>query len=235
MKVFILSHDPKAIRFLSGAIMAYSEQKYIDIEVQVFRKIRDYLVNFDTPDLIFIDDNMEMKPAVENARIVRGKDGKAAIVLLSSSPDRVFEAFSVKAHRFLTKPITQADIFDAIDSYRKELFTYRVIIAKVHDSFRIFSSEEIFALIADGNHTRIMTRDEVVDVLSPFSKIEVQLPDEYFYKCHRAYVINMKHIARITADQIEMTNHASIPISRRRKLDFHVRYSEFVKGHTFKD
>lgn len=235
MNVFLLSSDAKTIRFLTGAVKTYSEQKYIDIDVKVFRRMRDYLLEFDKPDLIFIDDNLEMKPSIENARVVRSKDGRAAVVLLSTNPERVFEAFSVKTHRFLTKPITQSDIFDALDSYRKDLFSDRVIIAKLEDAYRVFSSEEVYALIADGSHTKIMTSDELVDILTPFSRIETQLPDEYFYKCHRSYIINLKHIARFTQEQVEMTNHAIIPISRRKRLDFHMRYSEFVKGHTFSE
>lgn len=235
MLIFIMSSDAKTVRFLTGAVAAYSEQKYVETEVRTFRKMSDYLANMEEPDLIFIDDNVEMRPSVENARIVRGKDGKVAIVLLSSNPERVFDAFHVRAHRFLTKPIIRADIFDAIDSYRKDLVTYRVVIAKVNEGFRIFTSEEIYALIADGNHTRLVTEEEVVDTLSTFTRIESQLPKEYFFKCHRAYVVNMKHIATLTHEELTLTNDTVIPISRRRKLDFHVRYAEFVKGHTFKD
>lgn len=131
MTIFIMSSEPKTVRFLTGAVKTYGEQKYVDVETKVFRKMRDYLLEFERPDVIFIDDNFELKPSVENARVVRTKDARAAVVLLSSNPERVFEAFAVKTHRFLTKPVTQADIFDALDSYRKELYSDRVILAKV--------------------------------------------------------------------------------------------------------
>lgn len=233
MTVYIISSDQKTARFLSVAVQAYSEQKYIQINVKVFRRIREYLMDFDKPDIIFIDDNVEMKPSVENARIVRGKDPGVSIVLLSTNPEKVFEAFTVKTHRFLTKPITQNDIFDAIDSYRKDLFTGKGIIAKVENAFRVFSSEEVYALIADGPRPKIMTRDEVIEVLTPFSRIETQLPEEYYFKCHRSYVVNMKYVAKFDSEQIELTNHSTVPISRRKRMDFHMRYAEFVKGHTF--
>lgn len=233
MTIYIISNEPRTIRFLTGAVSAYSNQKYVPIETKVFRKSREYLADFSRPDMVFVDDNIDMKPSVETARLIRSRDGKAAIVLLSSSPERVFEAFSVKPLRFLSKPVTQADIFEAIDAYRKELFTYRVIIAKVQDSFRIFTSEEIYALIADGNHTRLVTKDEEVEILTPFTKVEIQLPEEYFFKCHRAYMVNMKHIAKFDTDEIELTNRLVVPISRRRKLEFTRRYAQFVKGHTF--
>lgn len=233
MTIFIMSSEPKTVRFLTGAVKTYGEQKYVDVETKVFRKMRDYLLEFERPDVIFIDDNFELKPSVENARVVRTKDARAAVVLLSSNPERVFEAFAVKTHRFLTKPVTQADIFDALDSYRKELYSDRVILAKVDHGFRVFPSEEVFAVIADDDHTSIMTRDELVDSFTTFTNIETQPPEEYFYKCHRSYVINLKHVAKFNSEQIELTNHAVVPISRRKRLEFHVRYSEFVKGHTF--
>ena len=79
MNIFILSNEPKTTRFLTGAVKTYGEQKYVDVETRVFRRMRDYLLEFEKPDLIFIDDNFEMKPSVENARVVRTKDSKAAI------------------------------------------------------------------------------------------------------------------------------------------------------------
>lgn len=235
MLIFIISTEQKTIRFLTGAINAYSRQKYVEIEMRSFRKLTDYLANTEEPDIIFIDDDVEMRPSVENARIVRGKDGKAAIVLLSNNPDRVFDAFGVRTHRFLTKPIVRSDIYDAIDSYRKDLVTYRVVIAKVHDAFRIFASEEIYALVADGHRTKLITEDEVIEVNSTFAKIETQLPGEYFYKVHRCYMVNMQHIANMNSETVTLTNRMVIPISRRKKMEFHVRYTEFIKGHTFKD
>ena len=233
MIIFLISNDTKTIRFLSDTLEAYSNQKFVEIEIRVFRKNREYLLNFEMPDLIFIDDNVEMRPSVETARIVRTKDPKAGIVLLSTNPERVFEAFSVKPHRFLIKPFTQEDVFQALDSYRKELLAYRVIIAKVDESYRVFSTEEVYALVADGRYTKIMICDEMVSVQTPFAKIEAQLPEEYFFKIHRSYVVNMKHIAKFTTEQVEMTNHSVLPLSRRRRLEFHVAYAEFVKGHTF--
>lgn len=235
MNIFILSSDPKTIRFLTGTLRTYREQKFIEVNTKVFRRMRDYLVEPTVPDLIFVDDNLEMKPCIENARVVRNKDNRTALVLLSSNSNRVFEAFTVKTHRFLTKPVSVNDVFDAIDSYRKDVFSDRVIIARVDHSYRVFSSEEVYALIADGSHPKIMTNDELVDVATPFNRLENQLPDEYFYKCHRSYVINLQHIAKFSTEQVELENHSTIPISRRKRLDFHMKYSEFVKGHTFRE
>lgn len=79
MKIYILSNEPKTVRFLTGAIKTYGEQKYVEVETKVFRRMREYLQEFDKPDLIVIDDNFEMKPSVENARVVRTRDGLSLI------------------------------------------------------------------------------------------------------------------------------------------------------------
>ncbi len=235
MNIYILSSDPRTARFLTRVVTTYGQQKYVEIETRVFRHMKDYLMSFEDADVIFIDDNFEMRPSVENGKIVRTKDAKAALILLSVNAERVFDAFGIKAHRFLMKPITQADVFDALDSYRKDLFSYRIIIVKVESGFQVFSSEEILAVTALGKRAQIMTMTDRIDTLTGYMQVETQLPEEYFYKCHRSYIVNMKHIATIEAEEMVLVNDAVIPVSRRKKTDFLLRYSEFVKGHTFKD
>ncbi len=235
MNIYILSSDPRTTRFLSRVITAYGQQKYVEIETRIFRHMKDYLMCFEYADVIIIDDNFEMRPSVENGKIVRTRDAKAALILLSVNAERVFDAFEIKAHRFLMKPLTQSDIFDALDSYRKDLFSYRIIIVKVETGFQVFSSEEIFAVTSLGKRAQIVTRTERVDTLTPYSQVESQLPEEYFYKCHRSYIVNMKHIATVGTEEVTLVNEAVIPVSRRKKTDFLLQYSEFVKGHTFKE
>lgn len=235
MIIYLLSNDPRTIRFINRVVSAYGEQKYLEVETRVFRSMKDYLMNYEDPDVIIVDDNFEMRPSVENGKVARAKDGKAALILLSINAERVFDAFDIKAHRFLMKPLTQKDVFDALDAYRKDLFSYRIIIVKVEEGFRVFSSEEIFAVVAVGKKAQILTREEQVDTVTNYMQVESQLPEEYFYKCHRSYIVNMKHIAVFDTETVTLTNDAVVPISRRKKTDFFLRYSEFVKGHTFKD
>lgn len=235
MNIFILSSDDKTIRFLKQALGTYEKHKYFQITITVYRSVKTYFTATEKPDMFFIDDGLEHRTCVETARLVRSRDSKASVVLLSNNSERVFDAFPVKPHRYFLKPLTQSEVFEALDAYRKDFITYRIIIVKIDDTFRVFSSEEIIAVVGEGSKTNLMTKTETLELQTPFSQVESQLPEEYFYKPHRAYIINMKHIANFTPEELVMVNKAAIPISRRKKLDFFVRYSEFVKGHTFTD
>ena len=38
--------------------------------------------------------------------------------------------------------------------------------------------------------------------------------DEYFYKCQRSFIVNLRHVLRIGSDSVVLKNGAEVPISR---------------------
>lgn len=235
MRIFLLSGDGRTTRFLQKAIHMYEEQRHIRMDIQIFVSLRNYMEVQTIPDMIIVDDTFDGKTSVEVAKYIRNKDSKAALILLSVHSEAVFEAFSVRAHRFLMKPVAQSDIFDALDAYRKDLFTYRCIIAKVEETYQVFSSEEIYAVYSEEKQVKVVLKNQVMETGTSFQQMEVQLPDEYFYKVHRNYVVNLKHILSFSGEEIKLRNQVTVPLSRRKKMDFLIRYTEFVQGHTFTD
>ena len=48
--------------------------------------------------------------------------------------------------------------------------------------------------------------------------LESLLPNQYFFRAHRSYIVNLKKIERFTAQYVEIKNEV-IPISRKRKQE----------------
>ena len=38
--------------------------------------------------------------------------------------------------------------------------------------------------------------------------------DEYFFKCQRSFIVNLRHVLRIGSDSVVLKNGAEVPISR---------------------
>jgi len=233
LNVGILSTDQKILSFLQKTIDEYSQRKFEEITVVTFAKMRDYLNDEQFFHILFVDEDFENRSAVEAARLVRTKDPKVAIILLTHNPEKVYDSFTVRAYRFFLKPVTQSAIFEAFDSYRKELFSSRIIIVKEGNSYFSYSSEEIYHVTANGKESILHLRNRERRVNSSYNQVMVQLPEEFFYEVHRGHVINMRHIRLFNPDFITMNNGDEIPISRRRKVKFFVDYSKFVRGHAY--
>ena len=233
MRAAILSNDENLISLLKNYTDEYAIRKFIIIETSVFRNLKMFLNSHMEFDIIIVDNFPGKRSSTETAKLVRVKHPYSALILLSSNPDNVYEAFAVKAHRFFLKPISKDMICEAIEAFRKDQCSYKFIVAKIGNSFRAFSTGEIMYIAAEGKSTMIYTKREALQTSTPYHQILSQLPEEYFFKCHRSFTVNMGHIREFSFEYIYLTDNTVLPLSRRRKMDFCIKFNEFVKSHTF--
>ena len=75
-------------------------------------------------------------------------------------------------------------------------------------------------------YTKVFTKDNAnFELVSkPLKHFSDQLESNaYFYKCHRSYLINLKHIKQFFKQDggyLLMSNQKNIPIAKNKKEDF---------------
>lgn len=75
---------------------------------------------------------------------------------------------------------------------------------------------EIVWFESDKNYVEINTTDKKYLIRTSLKQILEKLPDNYFVKCHKQYIVNILHIEGIKADEIEIQSQR-IPMIRNLK------------------
>lgn len=233
MRIALLTKSQNIEGTIRRVAMDISLRRFFNIEVSNFFSLKNFLLSSLEFDIIFVDDDVENRKSVETAKFIRNKFPETPIVLLSNTSSEVYNAFSVKAYRFLVKPIDPLEIAEAIEAYRKEQFSYKLVIAKSEGAFHSFCPDEIIYVETDKRGCILYTGGGAIHVSTPFLQITEQLPEEYFYLVHRSYSVNMMHIRTFSQISLIMKDGTEIPISRRRKMNFFIKYNEFTKSHNF--
>lgn len=228
----ILTADPSMRRFLNETIYAYGRRRQVDIQCRNADSLHALQEPGPRCDLLFLDDGVESRSPLENARVLRSRKIETPLVLLSRSPDGVFDSFEVDTYRYLVKPISQTAIFESLDGIRKRMVADRVILARVGTSYHAFRSDEIFLVEASGKDCLIHTGGGSYHVANSYAETTGQLPAEYFFTVHRSYTVNMERVRSFDTGSITLDNDLKCPLSRRRKTDFYRTYSRFVRQHT---
>ena len=60
----------------------------------------------------------------------------------------------------------------------------------------------------------IHTSSGKITLRKKISEIEELLPSEYFVRCHRSYIVNVKYIKSILKNHVLLEDGVEIPISR---------------------
>jgi DNA-binding LytR/AlgR family response regulator len=181
--------------------------------------------------LIFLDVEMNDLSGVETARRIREMDKNVMFVFITAHPKYVPDAFIVGAFQFLTKPL-QRDFFvrefeRALQTYHKTIHSYKIaykgqtIILKVGD---------ILYIETYGRLLRACTQASEYEFAGSISVEEKKLLDYDFIRCHKGYLINMKHIASVNKSDFVLTNGTVIPISKHMKNEVLNRFNRFVSG-----
>ena len=82
------------------------------------------LLHFDTqsPDIIFIEESLTEECGMECIQLFRKKDANVKIIILSTNNnfDLVKKAFKNNANGYLSKPISERKLYNALDSIKNE-------------------------------------------------------------------------------------------------------------------
>jgi DNA-binding LytR/AlgR family response regulator len=59
--------------------------------------------------------------------------------------------------------------------------------------------------------------------------IEDRLYEHDFFRIHKSYVINLKKVTRISGENVILEGGAILPISRNRRKEFLIRFTQFMR------
>lgn len=232
MKIGIISTEKKTVSALYKVITNYSMKKLFVSQIDIFSDANKFLKSPDDFDILFLDDTPKIQNILNAAKEIRTLKPSLTIILLSTNRDYVYEAFPLKIYRFIIKPFSEAIIYEALDAYRRDRLANGYIIVRVGKKYTTFFIQDIFYIDGYNRNCTIHTRNDAIATNTYFPSIEEQLPKEFFFTCYRSISVNMMYVREFSATQIVLHNGVTLPLSKRRKMDFYVVYNEFVKGHT---
>lgn len=182
-------------------------------------------INAQKPDLVFLDIRLKNGTGFD---IVDKLTCKPKIIFTTAYSEYALQAFKVHAVDYLLKPIDEQELTDSVAKLEKHLaarqpqiphsYTYTVSGEK-----KSIGYDEIFYFESSGTHTYLATETERLLLPKNIGEIEKELTGAKFYRTHHSYIVNLKKIRSIDVKrngQINLSNHAVIPVSQRRLSDF---------------
>jgi len=99
-----------------------------------------------------------------------------------------------------------------------------LIPIKTFDGIVFMKIIKIICVIADGKHTLFyaIDRTKILRCVSPLKEIEQLLPSNFFFKCHRSYIINLQHLKKFDEAErkIYLSGNYEVTISKECVHDF---------------
>lgn len=176
-------------------------------------------------DIIFLDIIMDDLDGLETARQIREKAYDRFLVFVSSSRNYVFDAYEAEPFWYLLKPVEDEKLKRILKKIILKIEPHSqdfILISKDRQKKKLFLEDicyfEIKGRIMDIHHT-----EGVFTYYEKMGTLEKELQGKDFFRCHKSYLVNLRHVDVYNRQEIILDNGERLIIARRR-------YEEFSKA-----
>lgn len=230
LKMGLCDDEIEVFFILEQYIAEYAKQNDISCELVYFSSGRELLSQEEKTkdlDILFLDIEMPEIDGIAAAFQLQKREISFRIIMLTAKTERFKDAFKIGAFRFVSKPIEQQELFEAVNAVRNrmlgrtELCVYRA--GKSHTILQ----KDICYILAERAATTIYTKKYEFRSEMPLKEWETLLDSRLFCRCHKAYIVNLAAILAINKEVIHLNTGEKILISRRKKNDFEKKFMEY--------
>lgn len=188
------------------------------------------VLNSKPVDILFLDIDMPYFGGMEIAKMITDRGYKTLLVFVTSHDALVYQTFAYRPFAFIRKSYFEEEADEVIRRLEKELTALREeLIIKRGQEVKKIRIDDIYYLEAEGNYINICTIDGKEKCRNTLANIEKELAGKNFVRCHKGYLVNLKHIGRLRNSEIELAGGMIIPIGRSYEKEVKYRILEIMR------
>lgn len=200
--------------------------------VDLFYSGSELMASSTSYDIIFLDIDMPAEDGMVIAQKLRAQDFIGYIVFMTCHEEFIYDAFKVKAFRYLLKPLNIDYIEETLSNIEKELMEVKKVVIGNIGRDIIIDIRDIIYIKSNNKNTVIYTNGQTIDSFESLKYWKEELDNYNFYQVHKSYIISMGYVREISSNKVILDDeNIKIPVSRRRLSDFKNKYNKYMREH----
>ena len=217
LSIAVCDDDETDLQYITGLVNTWAAQARIPVSVRTFPSAEAFLFHYAENrdfDILLLDVEMGKLNGIDLARQIRAQDSCVQIVFITGYSDFMAEGYDVSALHYLMKPVKTGKLEEVLSraaELSRQERPFLLVIAE-RETIRIFF-DDIYYAESQGHYMLVYTREAQYRVRQAVSGLLEQL-DQGFYRCGRSFVVNLRHVCRITKSEVFLDNQSSLPLGR---------------------
>lgn len=215
--IAICDDECAVITYLTGLVRKWAAARGIAVRLSDYESAESFLFacgGNKSVDILLLDIQMKKMDGVELARQIRRDDEIVQIIFITGYPDFIAEGYDVSALHYLMKPVNEDKLYEVLDKALSRLRkTPRIItFPKVGGDIKINADDILYA--------EVLSHTVSLYLVNGKEELQMRISDmenllgNGFFKCHRSYIVSMKHVRRVTKTAMVLSDGREIPLSR---------------------
>ncbi len=169
-------------------------------------------------DLLFLDVKMDGQDGFKTAELLRKNGFSGCLIFSTIMKDEMYRAFEYEAFDYLVKPFSQDSFERTMERFLRTLRTNKqqIIVTRRGQKSIVKSADILYCEIINRKINLHLSDGGTVEYYGKISELEKCL-DGSFFKSHRSYLVNLRHILSYGSNEITVSGNEKIPLSRSRR------------------
>ena len=232
IRIAICDDEKHMSDHIRAFVSDFFRKKNREISIRTFLSGEDLLSYDGQIDILFLDIQMKGMDGMETARKLRASKFQGFLVFITVLKEMVFQSFEVQAYDYLIKPVdykqfekTMERLYVSMQNAGED----SLLVQKGYEGHIIPKDEIVFCEVIDRKIYLNLASGEVVDYYERIENLETKL-GSHFFRCHRSYLINLKHLKGYKNGTAYMDSGKEVPVSRLRSKEFSGVVLQYMKN-----
>ncbi len=227
MNILICDDDQDITNYIKEVVYGFFKLHHINNRIDVFFNGEFINNSNNNYDIAILDIVMYEIDGISVAKRLTEDNPDIVFIFETAHREYLDEVMDLKAIRFIEKPIEKSKLISALEK-AVEVINSRKFEFFVSDGAYYVKTraEDVIYFECNGHHTYIKTINKKYESNKNLNYWENRFSNVFFYRIHKSFLINVKHINAYKRDAVIMDNNDIISISRRHQSDF----KEYLKG-----
>ena len=216
------SHFRKRIREI---LIDYLNKKGILYEIDEFESGKDFInlgIEIVKYKIVFMDINMDELDGMETAQKIQDVSNDIFIVFVTAFVNYAIEGYRVDAVRYILKNNVNFSelVFECMDAITMKMnYVVKKKTFNFNEGTKNVSLERLLYIESRLHKLEFYIMEDQLNKYSLYGTLndmEAELADNNFVRIHQSYLVNMKHIAKVSRYEVLLSNGIKLEIPKVR-------------------
>ena len=232
-RVAIVDDSNIDAEYVQSILESWAQDRRAGVQAQRFASAENFLFHYAEDkewDILLLDIEMGAMDGISLAKRIRQDNETVQIVFVTGFGDYISEGYEVSALHYLMKPVKQDKLFAVLDRAVAAIQkTERVVLLPVDGEMLRLPVGQVQYVESFSHTVAIVTDADMIHVKMSITEIEKMLGDD-FARCHRSYLVGLKHIARLSKTEVILDSGKILPLSRSAAAFVHKAFISYYTG-----
>ena len=203
LKIAICDDEKYYRSRVHALVQEYLKAHRLGASINLFSSGKDFLSERDNLvkyDIVFLDINMEEVDGIQTAQKMRSYQSGTCIVLVTAFINCALEGYKVGAVRYIMKDALDVQMPECMDAILKKMQLQKVTFSFLEGEKTLYTDNLIY--IESRKHKCIFFYMEkemtTYQMYGKLDEMEEELSSYGFLRIHKSFLVNLKHVKRIS-------------------------------------